>query len=121
MSATAEIKLTKGYKALVDSEDYERINTFKWHVTIRSSDVRALRVVNFSLRVRSYTRREYIYMHHQVLRIDSSKLEGREVDHINGNTLDNRKSNLRVVTHSQNMKNSKRWRKKGSQGGLGPG
>lgn len=36
--------------------------------------------------------------------------EGREVDHINGDKLDNQRRNLRVVTRSQNMMNGKKYR-----------
>jgi hypothetical protein len=117
------IKLTKGYSAIVDAEDYERINAHKWHVTIRDSDVRALRILSFSLRGRYYIKRKYIYMHHQVLRIDPQELSGKEIDHMNCNTLDNRKSNLRVITHAENMRNSRRfkWNRKGSNADLDHG
>ncbi|MBB6677499.1 HNH endonuclease [Cohnella lubricantis] len=42
-----------------------------------------------------------MHMHREVLNAP----DGFEVDHINGNTLDNRKSNLRIVTHQRNMHN----------------
>lgn len=42
-------------------------------------------------------------MHRELLGLE----RGREVDHINGDTLDNRRANLRAVTHAQNMQNRK--------------
>lgn len=44
-------------------------------------------------------------MHRLILRDDIP--EGYEVDHIDGNSLNNRKSNLRIVTRLQNIQNSK--------------
>jgi len=41
-------------------------------------------------------------MHREILLVDGSQ----EIDHINGNSLDNRKANLRVCTHRQNTQNS---------------
>lgn len=40
-------------------------------------------------------------MHEEIL----GKREGYEIDHINGDGLDNRKSNLRHLTHAQNIRN----------------
>ncbi len=45
--------------------------------------------------------RKRIYLHRLIL----DAPDGIEVDHINGDHLDNRRSNLRFVTHSQNMQN----------------
>lgn len=42
---------------------------------------------------------KYLYMHQVIMGVDA----GREIDHIDGNGLNNRRSNLRHVTHSENM------------------
>lgn len=51
-----------------------------------------------------------IPLHHLVVGIDNIA-EGKVIDHINGNNLDNRKSNLRICTQGQNNKNRKPPRK----------
>lgn len=74
--------------ALVDDEDYEFLNGYKWHCSM------------------GYARRSHFpngirkIMTMQGLLIKCPK--GKVIDHINGNKLDNRKANLRVVTNSQN-------------------
>lgn len=50
---------------------------------------------------------EKVRLHHFVLGIGKNELKGLVVDHINGDSLDNRKSNLRIVTQQENMRNLK--------------
>ena len=51
----------------------------------------------------SRTFKKYIRMHRMIMGFPKNL----EIDHINGKTLDNRKSNLRIVTHHQNSYNTK--------------
>lgn len=90
-----EIQLTKGKFAIVDEEDYQRLMEHNWHY---SGEYAA----------RSITRRKNgkrnssnVWMHKVVI----NSPEGMQVDHINRNKLDNRKSNLRVCTSHQNSIN----------------
>lgn len=84
-----EINLTQGRFALVDDEDFELLNKWKWHYSSR------------------YARRNMFLqkrpMHYEIL----EKRAGYVVDHINGNTLDNRRENLRYCLQSENIKNTK--------------
>jgi len=94
-----QIVLTKGYIAHVDPEDYERINKFKWCANVRYNGyVRAARMKD----------RRIIYMHHEVLGVDSRELNNMEVDHIDRDPLNNRRNNLRIVTHAENGRNTLR-------------
>lgn len=90
-----EIPLTKGKVALVDDEDYERLSLFKWHYA--ESDG-----IGYAKKNNKGKKPALIRMHRLVV----GASEGQKVDHINRNTLDNRKSNLRFVTQSQNMMNA---------------
>ena len=82
------IPLTKGYEAVVDDEDYEKLVSMgSWHY-----DRYAKRV----------PQKKPVYMHRVIL----SAPDNKSVDHINGNKLDNRKSNLRLCEQSDNSANS---------------
>lgn len=93
-----EINLTKGYVAIVDDEDYERVNQFQWTVTITPSGSA------YSFRTDySSGGKKTIYMH----RFVANTPDDLTCDHINHNTLDNRKENLRNCSHQDNMLNRK--------------
>lgn len=97
-----EITLTKGLIALVDDEDFDKVNKYSWYTNIKSKYATPYAYRKAWLpQEKKYAN---IAMHRFVLDIGGKHLA---VDHINGNTLDNRKENLRVSTHAQNMMNTR--------------
>ena len=94
-----EIKLSKGFVALVDDDDFEYLNQWKWHVFKSGSGFRAVRN---KPRGTNGGKQGAIYMHRVVLKVTDPKIS---VDHKDHNTLNNQKENLRKATHSQNMAN----------------
>lgn len=85
-----KILLTQGKSCIVDNNMFDYLNQWKWTLEKRY----AVRKV----------KNKAIYMH----RLVAKPSDGLEVDHINGNSLDNRKTNLRVCTHKQNCQNTKK-------------
>lgn len=91
------IPLTQGYFTKVDDDDYEKFAIYRWYAdTSRSSEIRAVRSVYITKgKVRRIT----------LSRVIMNVSNEFKVDHINGNTLDNRKCNLRICTQAQNTRN----------------
>jgi hypothetical protein len=85
------IPLTRGLFAIVDADDYERLAAHKWYADEKKGKFYAARTYN----------RKKIHMHHEIIDVPPDFL----CDHINHNTLDNRKCNLRVCTPAQNARN----------------
>lgn len=94
----AKINLTQNKTALVDREDVKRILRFKWHY--------------LKIGYAASKSCPSLYMHRFIMNAP----KGLVVDHINGNTLDNRKKNLRVVTHSFNLLHHVRLQKRNTSG-----
>ena len=97
--------LSGGEVALVDDEDFDRLSLFSWRFDGRYA-IGRLRTGYRGMR-HGVTRSVKTYMHREVL----GDTGGLDVDHINMDTLDNQKSNLRLESRSANMANS------GSRGG----
>jgi hypothetical protein len=89
---TTHIPLTRGFVALVDDSDLPTLLPFKWHTT--SGGYAATRMPGT---------RQYVYLHRLLLQAGPDDL----VDHIDGNTLNNTRANLRIVDDCQNQWNRK--------------
>ncbi len=94
------IPLTHGKVALVDDQDYNWLSQFKWRAQKSGKRPDAFYAVR---NITINKRRTTVQMHRQIMRPP----KGLEIDHKNNNGLDNRRSNLRFCTRSQNMANSR--------------
>lgn len=108
--ATIEIPLTKGYVTVVDAVDADLLQV-NWCINGNSSQGYDLYAT------RRPTANTKIYMHRLIVeRAIGRPLESHEhVDHANLNRLDNRRSNLRIATRSQNLANMRK--KEGTKSG----
>src|SRR5262245_60134172 len=87
-----QIPLSQGMVALVDDEDFERLRHRVW----------SFHPLGYAVRQSAAGfRPRFVYMHREVLRAPPAW----EVDHKNGDGLDNRRDNLRLVEHAQNCRN----------------
>lgn len=94
------IPLTRGHIAIVDAEDYEHLVQWNWSTKGRNPK----RYI--ASRNREYVKggqKGAIDMHRYLMGVSGVKRV--QVDHINGNSLDNRRSNLRLVNNQQNSCN----------------
>ena len=94
-----EIQLSRAMVALVDDEDYKNLNQYKWqaHKSYKTKNT------YYATRHTPTTngKRGFISMHSSIMGSE----KGKEIDHINGNGLNNQRSNLRQVTHRENGQN----------------
>lgn len=100
------IQLTKGKVALVDDEDYDYLNQWKWFCRTPKNNNYAVRGVfngkNMSI----------IHMHRIIMNITDSNMV---VDHIDHDGLNNQKCNLRIASKKQNQANRRSSKKSKSK------
>jgi hypothetical protein len=101
---TKKIILTQGQVAIVDDEDYEYLNQWKWYAKYNKNikNYYAARA-EYLGRINGKYNQKTIFMH----RVIMNPPKGKVVDHVNHDTLDNRRSNLRIVYRRQNDQNKK--------------
>lgn len=87
------IPLTQNRFALVDNEDYKKLSKQKWCVSS-----------GYAVYGRSKGKNP---LHFKMHRIIMNAKKGEDIDHIDGNRLNNQKSNLRIADRTQNQMNRK--------------
>ncbi|UCD51523.1 MAG: HNH endonuclease [Phycisphaerales bacterium] len=87
------IALTKGKFALVDAADYEWLSRYKWTASCKGDKCYAYRK----------DKGRHVLMHRLIMQAPP----GLVVDHIDGNSCNNRRHNLRVCTQAQNCRNAR--------------
>ncbi len=88
-----KIPLTQGKYALIDEADFGLVSDKKWCADKANTGDNYYATTSMG--------RKHIRMHRLIM--DAKK--GEHTDHINGDTLDNRRSNLRICTHAENCRN----------------
>ena len=96
---TVEIPLSMGLVALIDDEDEDNVRRHKWHAVCTPTNRTCYAVANIHDGVTFRT----VQMHRFIM----SPPDDMQVDHINGEGLDNRRGNMRNVTRAQNQWNRK--------------
>lgn len=90
MSAVVFIPLTQGKVATIDFEDFDKVRPYRWNAFRGRKTWYARRSVG--------TDSQKIYLHRQLLAASSWE----QVDHRDGNGLNNRRDNLRLCSNAQN-------------------
>ena len=97
-----KIQLTQSQTAMIDDEDYPIVSQSRWCINSMGYAVRH--------RKKSEGLSDKISLHRFLMGLQYG--DKRQVDHINGNKLDNRRVNLRICTLQQNQMN--RTKRKGT-------
>ena len=96
------IELTQGLVAVVDDQDFAWLSQWKWYANKSSYHT-------YAARFTSPQPRQKIYMHREIARrkyADQGEvLDGREVDHEDGDPLNNRRENLIARSRQENLAN----------------
>lgn len=101
-----EVELTQGYYTQIDDEDLSVVSKHKWQVR---SGKAGNKYASCGVWQKGKNRSKSIQMHRMIMGVTNPKIQ---VDHIDGNGLNNQRYNLRIVTNQQNSFRSRKSFKK---------
>lgn len=104
--AFRKIYLEEEEFSIVSPSDYYQVKNFNWYLGSNGREFYAFRNIKTGP-----GKTRMVSMHRQIMDFPKGIL----VDHKNGDTLDNRRSNLRLATHTQNMHNCRKMKNTSSQ------
>jgi hypothetical protein len=87
------IKLTQNKYSAVDEDDFIKLNRYKWHYNVKRKGDQGY--------AQRKSKNKIIYMHDFIVNCPPNKI----VDHKDGDSLNNKKENLRICTQTNNMMN----------------
>lgn len=104
-----EIELSKGKVALVSDQDFEFLSRWKWSASLESRGTKWYAIRWSQKSEHRNEKRFKIRMHCALMNIPP-KCYAYVVDHLDGNSLNNQRDNLEVISQSENMARSRGWK-----------
>lgn len=99
----AYIPLTLGYEAIIDAADVPLVDDWCWRAMVSRRRDGTVYTVYAKRSFRLNGKMKTAYLHRQI----AGDVQGMDVDHCDGDGLNNRRANLRHATRSQNMHNQR--------------
>lgn len=97
MPTGIEFTLSNGLVTVIDQTDLQKVSRWHWHARNCRSSFYVARTT--SLHAEGVRTVKNIYMHRFLMAAPADM----QVDHLNGDTLDNRRANLEIVTKDENL------------------
>lgn len=99
----AYVPLTQGYEAVIDAADVALVEGWNWFALVQRRKDGSVKCVYAWREAWHEGERRSLRMHRHLM----ESPDGFQVDHEDGNGLNNRRENLRVATHAQNQRNAR--------------
>lgn len=96
------ILISKSRSCLIDDEDEELVTKYRWY------GLKSTLSTSYAVTCLYKPKKTTVYMHRLIMGVTDPRIK---IDHINGNGLDNRRTNLRLCTQEQNMRNRGKMRR----------